>query len=92
MTEPVTRTLTIVNEKGLHARASAKLVELVEGFDADAVVSKDGVAASADSIMGLLMLIAAKGSTVTVTTTGEQADTLAKAIEELVANRFGEDA
>ena len=92
MTEPVTRTLTIVNEKGLHARASAKLVELVEGFDADAVVSKDGVAASADSIMGLLMLIAAKGSTVTVTTTGEQADTLAVAIEELVANRFGEDA
>lgn len=92
MTEPVTRTLTIVNEKGLHARASAKLVELVEGFDADAVVSKDGVAASADSIMGLLMLIAAKGSTVTVTTTGEQADTLAEAIEELVASRFGEDA
>ena len=92
MTEPVTRTLTIVNEKGLHARASAKLVELVEGFDADAVVSKDGVAASADSIMGLLMLIAAKGSTVTVTTTGQQADTLAEAIEELVASRFGEDA
>lgn len=92
MTEPVTRTLTIVNEKGLHARASAKLVELVEEFDADAVVSKDGVAASADSIMGLLMLVAAKGSTVTVTTTGAQADTLAEAIDELVANRFGEDA
>jgi phosphocarrier protein len=92
MTEPVTRTMTIVNEKGLHARASARLVELVENFDAEAVVSKDGVAASADSIMGLLMLIAAKGSTVTVTTTGEQADALAEAIDQLVANRFGEDA
>ena len=92
MTEPVTRTLTIVNEKGLHARASAKLVELVEGFDAEAVVSKDGVAASADSIMGLLMLVAAKGSTITVTTTGELAEDLANAIEELVTNRFGEDA
>ena len=92
MTEPVTRTLTIVNEKGLHARASAKLVELVEDFDAEAVVSKDGVAASADSIMGLLMLIAAKGSTVTVTTTGIQAKDLAVAIDELIANRFGEGA
>lgn len=92
MSEPVTRTLTIVNEKGLHARASAKLVELVEDFDAEAVVSKDGVAASADSIMGLLMLVAAKGSTVTVTTTGTGAAELAEAIDTLVANKFGEDA
>ncbi len=92
MSEPVTRTLTIVNEKGLHARASAKLVELVEGFDAEAVVSKDGVAASADSIMGLLMLVAAKGSTITVTTTGTQADSLADDIQALVADCFGEDA
>ena len=92
MTEPITRTLTIVNEKGLHARASAKLVELVEGFDAEAVVSKDGVAASADSIMGLLMLVAAKGSTITVTTTGAQADSLADDIEALVADCFGEGA
>lgn len=90
MSEPITRTLTIVNEKGLHARASAKLVELVEGFDAEAVVSKDGVAASADSIMGLLMLVAAKGSKVTVTTTGVQADSLADEIEALVADCFGE--
>lgn len=92
MSEPVTRTLSIVNEKGLHARASAKLVELVEGFDAEAVVSKDGVAASADSIMGLLMLVAAKGSTITVTTTGDAARALADAIEALVADRFGEEA
>ena len=92
MSEPVTRTLTIVNEKGLHARASAKLVELVEDFDAEAVVSKDGTAASADSIMGLLMLVASKGSTVTGTTTGTTAAELADAIEELVADKFGEEA
>ncbi len=92
MSEPITRTLTIVNEKGLHARASAKLVELVEEYDAEAVVSKDGIAASADSIMGLLMLVAAKGSTITVTTTGTRAEDLGAAIEDLVASRFGEDA
>ena len=49
MTEAMTRVLTIVNEKGLHARASAKLVELVEGFDAEAEVSKDGMSATGDS-------------------------------------------
>lgn len=92
MSEPIIRTLTIVNEKGLHARASAKLVELVEGFDAEAEVSKDGVAAAADSIMGLLMLVAAKGSTITVTTTGAQAGDLADKIEALVGDCFGEDA
>ena len=54
--------LTIVNVKGLHARASAKLVEVVEAFDAQAEVSKDGMSASGDSIMGLLMLAASKGS------------------------------
>ena len=85
------RVLTIVNEKGLHARASAKLVELVEQFDADADVSKDGINASGDSIMGLLMLAAARGTTIEVATSGEQAVELANAIEALVADRFGED-
>ena len=73
------------------ARASAKLVELVEGFDADAEVSKDGITATGDSIMGLLMLAAARGCQIEVTTTGAQADELADAIEALVADRFGED-
>lgn len=84
------KTLKIVNEKGLHARASAKLVELVEGFDASAEVSKDGIAASGDSIMGLLMLAASKGTTIEVETTGADADALADAIETLIADRFGE--
>ncbi|MEM9971572.1 MAG: HPr family phosphocarrier protein [Pseudomonadota bacterium] len=87
----VTRTLTIVNEKGLHARASAKLAEVVEGFDADATVEKDGLDALGDSIMGLLMLGAARGCTITVTTHGVDAEALADAIETLVADRFGED-
>ncbi|MDA8585623.1 HPr family phosphocarrier protein [Rhodobacteraceae bacterium] len=92
MSDPVTRTLTIVNVKGLHARASAKLAELVEDFDADAMVSKDGLDVTGDSIMGLLMLAAARGTTIDVTTSGADAHALADAIEALVADRFGEDA
>ncbi len=87
----MTRVLTIKNEKGLHARASAKLVELVEGFDAEAEVSKDGLSVTGDSIMGLLMLAASRGTTIEVTTTGSEAEALANAIEALVADRFGED-
>ena len=82
--------LTIVNEKGLHARASAKLVEVVEAFDARAEVSKDGMSASGDSIMGLLMLAAAKGSTIDVATSGPDAEALADALTALVADKFGE--
>lgn len=82
--------LNIVNEKGLHARASAKLVEVVEAFDARAEVSKDGMSASGDSIMGLLMLAAARGSTIDVQTSGPDADALAQALTALVADKFGE--
>ena len=84
------RILAIVNEKGLHARASAKLVEVVEGFDATAELSREGLSASGDSIMGLLMLAAAKGTTIDVQTTGPDADALAEALEALVADKFGE--
>jgi phosphocarrier protein HPr len=82
--------LKIVNEKGLHARASAKLVEVVEAFDARAEVSKDGMSASGDSIMGLLMLAAAKGSTIDVSISGPDSEALAAALTELVADKFGE--
>lgn len=83
--------LNIVNEKGLHARASAKFVEVVEGFDASATVSRDGMSVSGDSIMGLLMLAASRGTTIEVETSGPQAAELAAALTALVANRFGED-
>ncbi len=85
------RTLKIVNEKGLHARASAKLVEWVEAHDARAEVSRDGQSASGDSIMGLLMLAASKGTSIDIETSGPEAAKLAEALEHLVANRFGED-
>ena len=82
--------LKIVNEKGLHARASAKLVEVFEAFDARAEVSKDGMSASGDSIMGLLMLAASKGCTIDVQTSGPDQDALADALTALVADKFGE--
>lgn len=91
MTDSIVKTLMIVNEKGLHARASAKLVEVVEAHDARAEVSKDGLSASGDSIMGLLMLGAARGSQIEVAVSGPQAAELADALERLVAQRFGED-
>ncbi|MDU8927104.1 HPr family phosphocarrier protein [Alisedimentitalea sp. MJ-SS2] len=92
MTELTIRKLNIINEKGLHARASAKLVEVVEGFDAHAEISRDGLSASGDSIMGLLMLAAPKGSTIDVQTSGPDAEALVDALEALVADRFGEDS
>ena len=86
----IRRTLKIVNEKGLHARASAKLVEVVEAHDATAEVSKDGLSASGDSIMGLLVLAASKGTTIDVETSGPEAEKLADALDALVADKFGE--
>lgn len=91
MTERVTRRLEIVNEKGLHARAAAKFVEIVEGFDARVEVSLGGQSSSGDSIMGLLMLAAAKGTTIDVEIAGPDALPLADAVAALVAGRFGED-
>ena len=86
---PQTR-LQIQNIKGLHARASARLVEVVEGFDATATVSKDGMEASGDSIMGLLMLAASIGTFIEVETEGPEAEALLAAIADLVNDKFGE--
>mgnify|MGYP001127209581 FL=1 len=91
MSETVQRTLNIINEKGLHARASAKIVEVTEGFEASADVSREGMNATGDSIMGLLMLAASKGTSINVETCGPDAIALADALEALVADRFGED-
>ena len=87
---PICRRLEIVNVKGLHARASAKLAEVVEDHDATAEVSRDGMSAAGDSIMGLLMLAASKGTFIEVETRGPEAQALADAIEALVADKFGE--
>ena len=82
--------LTIRNEKGLHARASAKFVETVERFDADVRVSRDGLDVTGDSIMGLLMLAAGQGSTIEVETEGDDADAALAALTDLVDGLFGE--
>lgn len=91
MTATLQRTLDIVNEKGLHARASAKFVECVERHDGLAWVTRDGQTVRGDSIMGLLTLGAAKGTTIDVKCEGSDAEELMSALEALVAGRFGEE-
>lgn len=90
MVETVSREMKIVNDKGLHARASARFVEVVERFDAEARVAKDGIEAAGDSIMGLLMLAASFGSRIEVETSGPDAQKLMEALAALVDDKFGE--
>lgn len=85
------RALPIINKRGLHARASAKFVQMVESFDAHVTVCRNGEAVGGNSIMGLMMLAAAPGTTVVVTATGNAAEAVLDALEALVANRFGEE-
>lgn len=84
--------LTICNDKGLHARASARFVSVVESHDARAQVFHDGMSVTGDSIMGLLMLAAAKGAELEIETTGPEAEALLAALTELVEARFGEES
>ena len=85
------RELLIVNRKGLHARASAKFVQTVERHNATVTVTRCGETVGGRSIMGLLTLGAAKGTTITVTADGPEADASLAAIEALVSGRFGEE-
>jgi phosphocarrier protein HPr len=89
--DAIIRVMRIVNEKGLHARASAKFVQTVEKFDADVRVSRAGETVGGTSIMGLMSLAAARGTDITVEATGADAQAAIDAIEALVAGRFGED-
>lgn len=82
--------LGICNKKGLHARASAKFVEMVERYDATAWVSREGLRVPGDSIMGLLTLAAAKGTEIEVVVDGPEATALAEALRDLVESGFGE--
>ena len=83
--------LTILNEKGLHARAAAKFVELVDTFDVSLVVKKDNLEASGDSIMGLLMLAASKGTEIELIASGLEAAETLTALSDLITNLFGEE-
>ena len=87
----LSRDLLIVNKRGLHARASAKFVQTVEGYDADIHVSKDGMTVGGTSIMGLMMLAASTGSSVSVTASGAQAQEALDALDALVRDKFGEE-
>ena len=82
--------LEISNEKGLHARASARFVEVVERFEARVTVARDGLEVGGDSIMGLLMLAAAKGCSIDVAAEGPDAEDALSALAALVADKFGE--
>ena len=83
--------LEIVNKKGLHARASAKFVQTVEQFDADVKVTRAGETVGGDSIMGLMMLSAAPGTSIMVEASGPDATAAIDALATLVAGRFGEE-
>ncbi len=82
--------IQIINKLGLHARASAKLSQLAAEFPCEILLSRNGRQINAKSIMGVMMLAAGIGSTVTLETVGDQADEAMKAISELINNRFGE--
>ena len=88
----LSRVLTIVNTKGLHARASAKFVQCAARFDAQIMVAKDGSAVAGTSIMGLMMLGAGIGSEIAVSARGPEAEAALAALTELVASKFGEDS
>ena len=82
--------IKIINKLGLHARASAKLSQLAGEFPCEVYLARDGRQVNAKSIMGVMMLAAGIGSTVTLETVGEQADEALLALQELINNRFGE--
>jgi phosphocarrier protein len=83
--------MKIINQKGLHARASAKFVQTVEKFEAEVRVSRGGETVGGTSIMGLMMLAASPGTSITVEASGKDAAAVVEALETLLANRFGED-
>jgi phosphocarrier protein HPr len=88
---PLVRELAITNKRGLHARASAKFVQMVERFNAEITVTRGSESVGGNSIMGLMMLAAAPGTSIVVTARGPQAREALDALTELVGSRFGEE-
>ncbi|MBN9583765.1 MAG: serine kinase [Afipia sp. 62-7] len=87
----IVRDLPIINKRGLHARASAKFVQTAEKFDAELTVTRNGETVGGTSIMGLMMLAAGIGTSITVSASGREAQAAMDAITELLANKFGEE-
>jgi phosphocarrier protein len=86
-----TATLKIINKAGLHARASTRLVQSANKYRCEVTVSKDGQDVNGKSIMGVLLLVAAKGSTITITCDGDDAPACIESLTQLVQTGFGED-
>jgi len=84
------KSVLIQNELGLHARAATKLVQIAAKFACDITLTKDGHEVNGKSIMGVLMLVASKGTTVTITATGDRAGEAVAAIVALIDDKFGE--
>ena len=91
MSETATRTVEIVNKRGLHARASAKFVKTAAQFDAEIRVSRDGQTVDAQSIMGLMMLAAGIGTMIEITAEGPDAETAVETLVQLINDRFHEE-
>ena len=89
--DAISRELPIINKRGLHARASAKFVQMVERFNAEVWVTRGNETVGGTSIMGLMMLAAGPGTTVTVSAIGPDAEAAIKAITELVESKFNEE-
>ena len=87
----VVREIPIINKRGLHARASAKFVKMVEQFDAEIRVTRGNETVGGDSIMGLMMLSAGPGTTITVSATGVDPEAAVAALAELIGNKFNEE-
>ena len=87
----VSRDVLIVNKRGLHARASAKFVTVASGLGIAVSVEKDGSSVVSTSIMGLMMLGAAMGDTITISASGDGAEAAVTTLAELVEAKFGED-
>jgi phosphocarrier protein HPr len=87
----IEQSFTIRNELGLHARAATRFVQTANKFSAEVEVEKDGQRVNGKSIMGVLMLVAAKGSTITVRSHGDDAAAAMSAIGALIENKFGEE-
>ncbi len=91
MADVAEKTMKIQNELGLHARAATKLVQLASKFPCEVTVTKDGHEVNGKSIMGVLMLVASKGSTVTLRAKGDRAQECVDALGKLIDDKFGED-
>lgn len=85
------REIPIINKRGLHARASAKFVQLVERFNAEVSVTRNGETVGGTSIMGLMMLSAGPGTCIVVSATGPEAEAAVTALAQLVGNKFNEE-